>query len=120
MLMHYKFPKSFLRISKKAYVSIINKDILQIAREAISGFTYSSLRKRFQRYDLPMNMYYCRKVFATYLRNKGIEQEIVDLLQGRTPSSIFVTHYYRPDINEIITIKIKPLLSSLLNDVLDN
>ena len=112
MLMHYKFPKIFLRVSKKTYVSIINKDILQIAKEAVSGFTYSSLRKRFQKYDLTMNMYYCRKVFATYLRNNGIEMEIVDLLQGRTPSSTFVTHYYRPDINEIITNKIKPLFNN--------
>ena len=119
MLMHYKFPKIISTNIKKAYVSIINKDILQIAKDAISGFTYSSLRKKFQRYDLPMNMYYCRKVFATYLRNNGVEMEIVDLLQGRTPSSIFVTHYYRPDINEIITNKIKPLLITLLNEILD-
>jgi hypothetical protein len=30
------------------------------------------------------------------LRNKGIEPEIIDLLQGRTSSSVFVNHYYRP------------------------
>jgi intergrase/recombinase len=120
MLMHYKFPKLFLRISKKAYVSIVNKEIIQIAKNAISGFTYSSLRKRFKKYDLSMNMYYCRKVFATFLRNNGVEQEIVDLLQGRTPSSIFVNHYYRPDMNEIITKKIKPLLSSLLSEILNH
>ena len=61
-----------------------------------------------------MNMYYCRKVFATYLRNKGIESEIIDLLQGRIISSVFVNHYYRPDINEIITKRIRPVLNSLL------
>ena len=25
-----------------------------------------------------MNIYFCRKVFATYLRNKGIKPEIID------------------------------------------
>ncbi len=65
-----------------------------------------------------MNMYYCRKVFATYLRNKGIEPEIIDLLQGRISSSVFVNHYYRPDISEIITEKIKPVLDSLLKEVI--
>ena len=47
-----------------------------------------------------MNMYHCRKVFATYLRNNGIGQEIIDLLQGRISNNVFVNHYYRPDINE--------------------
>jgi intergrase/recombinase len=118
VMMHYKYPKLFLRVSKKAYLSVGNEDILQIARNAVSGFTYSSLRKKFQRHDLPMNMYYCRKVFATFLRNNGIEQEIIDLLQGRTPSSIFVNHYYRPDIKNIITNKVKPVLNSLYKELL--
>jgi len=46
-----------------------------------------------------MNMNYCRKIFATYLRNRGIESEIIDLLQGRIPQSVFLRHYYRPNIN---------------------
>ncbi len=64
-----------------------------------------------------MNMYYCRKVFATFLRNSGVEPEIIDLLQGRIASSVFVNHYYRPDIKEIITNKIKPVLDTLLKEL---
>jgi intergrase/recombinase len=64
-----------------------------------------------------MIMYYCRKVFAIYLRNKGIEPEIIDLLQGRISSSVYVSHYYRPDINEIITKKIRPVLDELIKDL---
>jgi intergrase/recombinase len=41
-------------------------------------------------------MLYCRKIFATYLRLEGIEQEIIDLLQGRIPRNVFVRHYFRP------------------------
>jgi intergrase/recombinase len=33
-------------------------------------------------------MAYCRKIFATYLRTHGIEQEIIDLLQGMAPRSV--------------------------------
>ena len=62
-------------------------------------------------------MYYCRKVFATFLRNKGIEPEIIDLLQGRISRSVFVNHYYRPDIDEIITNKIRPVLDNLLKEL---
>jgi len=64
-----------------------------------------------------MNIYYCLKIFATFLRNKGIEPEIVDLLQGRIPKSIFLRHYYRPDINEIITKRIRPVLDELMREL---
>ncbi len=76
------------------------------------------LRKRVIKKGHRMNMYYCRKVFATYLRNKGIEPEIIDLLQGRISSSVFVNHYYRPDINEIITKRIRPVLDELKGELI--
>jgi hypothetical protein len=56
---------------------------------------------------------------TTYLRSSCIEPEIIDLLQGRISSSVFVNHYYRPDINEIITRKIRPVLFST-NKLLDS
>lgn len=66
-----------------------------------------------------MNMNYCRKIFATYLRTKGIEQEIIDLLQGRISKSIFVRHYYKPDFfkdnNKRIGQHLNNLLKSDLN-----
>jgi hypothetical protein len=58
------------------------------------------------------------KVFATFMRNKGIEPEIIDLLQGRISRSVFVNHYYRPDINEIITNRIRPVLDNLLKELI--
>ena len=67
-----------------------------------------------------MNMYYCRKVFANYLCNKGIEPEIIDLLQGRVSSFVLVTHYYRQNISEIISKKIGPSLKELANELLWN
>jgi hypothetical protein len=61
-------------------------------------------------------MYHCSNAFASYLRNKGIEPEVIDLLQGRISSSVFENHYYRPDINEIITKKITSVLDELIKD----
>jgi intergrase/recombinase len=46
-----------------------------------------------------MNMGFCKKVFATHLRTNGIEQETIDLLQGRVPRSVFGRHYFRPDFD---------------------
>ena len=118
ILKHYQFPYIFLRQTKNAYVSVINDHIIEIAKAAPMKERYLvGLRKRVIKKGYKMNMYYCRKVFATYLRNKGIEPEIIDLLQGRISSSVFVNHYYRPDINEIITKKIRPVLDELKKDL---
>lgn len=118
ILKHYQFPSIFLRQTKNAYVGILNDQIVELAKTTPNKERYMvGLRKRVLKKGYKMNMYYCRKVFATYLRNKGIDPEIIDLLQGRISSSVFVNHYYRPDINEIITNKIRPVLESLHNDL---
>ncbi len=118
ILKHYQFPETFLRHTKNAYLSIINDDIVEIARSTPDKEQYLvGLRKRVIKNNYKMNMYYCRKVFATFLRNKGIEPEIIDLLQGRISSSVFVNHYYRPDINEIITKRIRPVLDELRKEL---
>ena len=119
ILKHYQFPSTFLRQTKNAYISVVNPDILEMAKDTPNReHYYPSLRKRIEATGgFGMNMYYCRKVFATFLRNKGIEPEIIDLLQGRISSSVFVNHYYRPDINEIITDRIRPVLDSLFDKI---
>jgi integrase len=98
ILEHYKYPQIFIRRTKKAYISIVTDSILDIVKEPPTC-SYNALRLAVKKRGLDMNMSYCRKIFATHLRANGIEQEIIDLLQGRTPKSVFVRHYYRPDFN---------------------
>jgi intergrase/recombinase len=43
-----------------------------------------------------MDMRYCRKVFASWLRQSGIQPEIIDMLQGRVSQSILTRHYLVP------------------------
>lgn len=99
VLEHFKYPDVFIRRTKKAYISIVTDSILQLAKESsICG--YNALRLAVKRKGLDMNMAFCRKIFATFLRTQGIEQEIIDLLQGRLPRSVFVRHYFRPNFEE--------------------
>jgi intergrase/recombinase len=44
-------------------------------------------------------MKYCRKIFASHLRQSGIESEIIDLLQGRVPKTLFARHYFIPSLD---------------------
>jgi intergrase/recombinase len=43
-------------------------------------------------------MAYCRKIYASWFRQSGIESEIIDMLSGRVGKNIFVRHYYRQGI----------------------
>jgi hypothetical protein len=53
-----------------------------------------------KRRKIPMCFKFCRKIFGTYLRQRGFVAEIVDLLEGRIGKSVFARHYFRPDIDE--------------------
>ncbi len=109
-LEHFKFP-CFIRRTKKAYISIYNDRIMEIAKNA-QNCTYPSLKNTFRKYRLPLQTSFCRKIFATYLRLEGIEQEIIDLLQGRIPRNVFVRHYFRPNFakeNEKVSTALETL-----------
>jgi intergrase/recombinase len=111
VLAHFKFPQVFIRRTKKAYISIITDKGLELARQS-AACGYNALRLAVKKRSLDMNMAYCRKIFATYLRNQGIEPETIDLLQGRISKSVFVRHYFRPDFNHD---RIKEAIDSLHN-----
>jgi len=112
---HFRFPSTFLRRTKNAYVSIVCDRLFDIVncdgnssnKSNGNSVSYNALRLAMRRQGLRMNMSICRKIFATYLRQEGIEQEIIDLLQGRIPKSVFVRHYYRPDLSVFDKIRIK-------------
>jgi intergrase/recombinase len=44
-------------------------------------------------------MAYCRKIYASWLRQSGIESKIVDLLQGRVSKTVFARHYFTPSLD---------------------
>ncbi len=95
-LEHFRYPAIFIRRTKAAYITIIDKQILQIAQDIEKTPTYNSLKMLSRRRCLSMQMKYTRKIFASYLRKMGIQYELLDLLQGRVPKSVFVRHYFTP------------------------
>ncbi|MDN5845252.1 MAG: hypothetical protein L0H53_03150 [Candidatus Nitrosocosmicus sp.] len=106
LLQHYKFPEIFLRRTKKTFISIVNTTILSLL-ENQKPLTYDTIRLSIYKHNEQFKMSYCRKIFATFLRNEGLESEIIDMLQGRIPNSIFVRHYYRPSIDKFDEIRTK-------------
>ena len=115
ILEHIRYPEIFIRKTKKAYISIVNELIIQIAKDTKEKSSATILYIVILTEKIPFNFNYCRKIFATYLRTNGVEQEVIDLFQGRFPKSVFLRYYYRPDL--IIYTKIKKQLKTL-HDIL--
>lgn len=63
-----------------------------------------------------VKMGYCRKIFATWMRERGVAAEIIDLYQGRIGKSVFARFYFRPDAAKERN-RIRRLLPKLLNDL---
>ncbi len=115
ILEHYKHKAIFIRRSKKAYISLVDGKLLNLAKQANSS--YQAIQSYPKRRNTVMKMGYCRKIFGTWLRQNGIESEFIDVLQGRVPSSIFAKHYYRPD--EATISKARGLIKELQTKLTD-
>jgi hypothetical protein len=98
-LEHFRFTNIFIRRTKAAYISLVDKEILEIAQNCTNIPSYNALKKTLMRRPLDMQLKHCRKIFASYLRQAGIESEIVDLLQGRVPRTVFARHYFTPSLD---------------------
>jgi intergrase/recombinase len=46
-----------------------------------------------------MHIKYCRRIYASWLKQSSIETEIIDMLQGRIGKDIFIRHYMTPNSN---------------------
>ena len=109
LILHVKYPKVFLRRTKKAYVSILTDRALRASMQYEGNVTYQAIRLKLQKLGQGCHLEYCRQIFATRLRQSGIDSEIVDLLQGRLPQSVFLRHYYRPNFKKEI-LKVKQII----------
>ena len=95
LLEHFRYPREFIRNTKKAFISVVDAETIEVAR-ATRVLDYQGVRSEFRRRKLPFHMAYCRKIFATYMR-KHVDTELVDMLQGRIPTTVFAKHYNRPN-----------------------
>lgn len=93
---HYEYRSIFIR-TKKDYIGIVDEKISELAtdlsKDGLEGrkIIFSAIRSYSNRNNLKFNLHHFRKIFATYLRIKGIGQEIMDLLQKRIPQTVFLT-----------------------------
>ena len=97
-LEHFRFPEIFIRRTKKAFISFVTPEMLDIVKLSVyRKVTYNQIRLACRKSGInSMYMHYTRKIFASWLRHSGIQPEIIDLLQGRVSQSILTRHYLAP------------------------
>jgi intergrase/recombinase len=96
VLQHYRFPELFIRRTKAVYISVVNDEIVGIARSIGKTPGLSALKMQFYRRGLSMRLKYCRKIYASWLHKCGISSDLIDMLQGRIGKNIFLKHYLTP------------------------
>lgn len=96
VLQHYRFPDIFIRRTKAIYISIVNDEIIDIARKIDKTPTLNSLKMALKHRHLSMQLKYCRKIYASWLHRCGISSDLIDMLQGRIGKKIFLKHYLTP------------------------
>jgi hypothetical protein len=102
ILEHFRYADLFLRQTKKVYISIVTEDLIsEIANS--SKVSYSAIRKRLTRNKQKLRFKELRSYYATFLRKHGILAELIDILQGRIPKSVFARHYLKvEDVKDLV------------------
>jgi len=82
ILEHFRYPQTFFRKSKKAFITVLDDGMIE-ALENARAITYNMIKSYLFRKKMKISLNLFRKIHATYLRDKGVAIEVIDLLQGR-------------------------------------
>jgi intergrase/recombinase len=99
-LMHFKYPKEFIRRTKNTYISFIPESLVNEISTS-EPVSYAAIRKRLNKNNIKIRINELRDYYGTFLLQHGILEQEVNLLQGRIPPSIFVKHYWSPKLSEL-------------------
>ena len=103
VLENFRYPEFISKRTKKSYLTAYDDTILEVARNAVPLVrSWNVIRAQLKKCGIfSVHAKYCRAIFATWLRKQGgIEQEVIDLYQGRVPTSIFRAHYLKTNVKE--------------------
>ena len=114
MLEHFRFPGLFIRGCKNCYLSFVPTEVLNQVLSAKPKVTVNALRKALQKAGLPIRIKDLRKLFATTVRDSGVSEEVIDLLQGRIPQNVFLRHYYKPDLLKSVREQVLAAIKSII------
>jgi hypothetical protein len=113
-LEHFRYADN-LRGTKNVFITVLSSEMLsQICNS--KTVSYSNIRKRLAKHRLPLRIKELRSFNNSYLRKHGLLSEMVDILAGRVPKSVFTRHYLKLSQNELSS-QVLPLQVEMLKSV---
>ena len=107
VLEHFKYGKLFLRNTKNAYISFVSKAMIEDITNS-KKVSYNAIHCRLLRRKIKLRLKELRSYNNSYLRKHGILSELVDVLAGRIPKSVFCRHYLGENMrnfsNQVLSI----------------
>ena len=100
VLEHFNFPELFLRGTKNCYISFVSHNLVeQICLS--QPVSYTAIMSRLSRKQIKLRFKELRSYNNSYLRKQGIISELVDVLAGRVPKTVFARHYLGEDMKTL-------------------
>ncbi|MDW8076017.1 MAG: integrase, partial [Nitrososphaerota archaeon] len=115
-LMHYKFPKSFLRRTKSVFISFVPKKALERILSQRKKINYMAFLSFLKRRKIRCRLNVLREFWATWMQRHLTINEI-NFLQGRTAASIFERHYFNPSLLADLRTRCLEGVKKLLEEV---
>jgi intergrase/recombinase len=91
-LEHYRFKDTFIRRSKKVYISFVPKELVERISQN-EPIEWNSTKKKVARNIKHLRFSDIREFHGTFL-TKYVRQPEIDFLHGRSSASVFMKHYF--------------------------
>ncbi|MCL2476024.1 integrase [Candidatus Bathycorpusculum sp.] len=100
VLEHFKYKELFLRKTKNTFISFVSPQFIEEICNA-SPVNYNIIQCRLKRLNKSLRFKELRSFNNTFIRKHNVLGELVDILAGRVPKSVFVRHYLGADMDEL-------------------
>ena len=115
ILQHYKYPRLFIRRTKKLFLSICLEEIIDnITKSEIDHLTHNSIKMKLQRKKIPLRFGDIREYWASVM-TRYLSQPEIDFLQGRISATVFMTNYFNPLLIKDLKTRTLKGVQQLLN-----
>jgi len=94
-LEHYKFKETFIRKSKKAFISFVPRELIQRIQENEPFKSKCGIQKRVVTSGLKLRFSDVREAHASFM-TKHLKQPEIDFVHGRVASNVFMRNYFNP------------------------
>ncbi|MCJ7482260.1 MAG: hypothetical protein MUO31_04780, partial [Thermodesulfovibrionales bacterium] len=94
-LEHYKFKETFIRKSKKAFISFVPRELIQRIQENEPFKSKGGIQKRVVTSGLKLRFSDVREAHASFM-TKHLKQPEIDFVHGRVASNVFMRNYFNP------------------------